>query len=365
MKYNAWVVILVLLMKGEAAASPGVEIIVPGEHVSSDRCRISVVGRATVPAVRLYLNGEFQAELLVQDSMFHTSVRMPYGLNEIAVIPVPRREAPASTADSDTAQVLCGPEVSRDQGRLFRDYRFHGREAPAACLRCHVQDAAGTSRRNKAEWCYPCHNTVRQRLREHTVEDARPCTGCHPIGKDLTSSASGLVGGHNPCYLCHQDKIGEFAQEYVHGPVAGGSCTICHDPHGSEFAKTLVSPVPVLCETCHGEVSGKTRPVQHYPFAQGWCIDCHDPHATDNKWVLVKEGQELCLGCHFNDGTEVTHRHPFGSKPKGKLSVPLPLSDDGRLECLTCHEAHAGEASYLLRTTRANVCLGCHPDIEQ
>jgi predicted CXXCH cytochrome family protein len=364
MKYNAVVVLMVLLMRGETNASPGVEIFVPGEHVSSEKCRISVVGRATVPSVRLYLNGEFQAELEVQDSMFHTSVRMPYGLNEIAVVPATRGGTGDPSA-SDTAQVLCGPEFSREQGRFFREYRFHGKEAPSACLRCHVQDGRGASGRTGAEWCYPCHNTVRQRLREHTVEDIRPCTGCHPVSRDLTASTASTEAGHNPCYQCHQDKIGQFAKDFVHGPVAGGSCTICHDPHGSEFAKTLVSPVPVLCETCHGDVSGKTRPVQHYPFAQGWCIDCHDPHATGNRWVLVKEGQDLCLGCHFNDGTEKTHRHPFGEKPKNKLAVPLRLGEDGKLDCLTCHEPHAATAGNLLRSNRANVCLGCHPDIEQ
>ena len=45
--------------------------------------------------------------------------------------------------------------------------------------------------------------------------------------------------------------------------------------------------------------------------------------------------------------------------------MPLKLSEDGKLECLTCHEPHAAGAGYLLRSNRANVCLGCHPDIEE
>jgi predicted CXXCH cytochrome family protein len=68
--------------------------------------------------------------------------------------------------------------------------------------------------------------------------------------------------------------------------------------------------------------------------------------------------------CHFNDGTQKTHRHPFGVKPERELSVPLLLGDDGKLECLSCHEPHAASAEYLLRTTQANICLGCHPELE-
>jgi predicted CXXCH cytochrome family protein len=338
-----------------------VEILVPGEHISSSRNRVSIVGYAEVPVLRLYVNGEFQTELTVQDSVFHASVSLPYGLNEIEIVPM-TSDIAHTLPIGDSVEILCGPRFSREQGRFFGNYRFHGEEKPSACLNCHAQDIEMESGRRKAEWCYPCHNTIRQRLREHTVDDVRPCTGCHPIDRDLTAMGADIRGQHNPCYQCHQDKIGLFVQDYVHGPVAGGTCTVCHDPHGSEFAMTLVSPVPVLCATCHTDISGKNDLVQHYPFAQGWCIDCHDPHATSNKWVLIKEGAELCFNCHYGDGTEITHRHPYGVKPKKKLASPLPLGKDGKLECLSCHKAHASNATKMLRTNTANICLGCHPD---
>jgi predicted CXXCH cytochrome family protein len=354
---------LILLTTGIARGTPLIEIIVPGEHVSLERSRISVVGHSTAPVVRLYLNGEFEAELVVRDNVFHTSVRLPYGLNEIRVVPVDDNNRENASAQ-DAVEVLCGPRVSREQGRLFAEYRFHSSEQPAVCLDCHTGDADGTPGAGGAEWCYPCHNTVRQRLRAHTVEDIRPCTGCHRIRQDLTAESFETTGGENPCFQCHSDKVGLLEEEYVHGPVAGGACTICHDPHGSDYASTLVSPVPVLCETCHDQLSGENKPVQHYPFLRGWCIDCHDPHATSNKWVLVKKGRDLCLNCHLIDGTQRAHRHPYGVKPKNKLAVPLTLGEDGKLECLSCHEPHAARANDLLRSDRSNVCLGCHPGIE-
>jgi predicted CXXCH cytochrome family protein len=363
MKYSAVTLILTLLLPGvqtaEAMARPAVEILYPGEHVSTERCRLSVVGYSTVPKLQLYVNGEMWGELTVRDSVFHYSVRLPYGLNNIAVIPVVGNTA---SVTGDTAQVLCGPRFSREEGRLFESYQFHSDESPGECLRCHVQDVGDESQASNAEWCYPCHNMVRQRLRAHTIEDIRPCTGCHRIRRDLTVAAIMTPEEKNPCYQCHSDKIGLFTKDYVHGPVAGGSCTVCHDPHGSSFAKTLVRPVPVLCESCHTEISGTEKAVQHYPFAQGWCVDCHDPHSTSNKWALLKGGQELCKNCHFNDRTEATHTHPFDVKPKHKLASHLSLGESGLLECLSCHEPHAGNAPYLLRTNTANMCMGCHPN---
>jgi predicted CXXCH cytochrome family protein len=358
MTYRAAIICLAVLTVGGARNSSAVEILVPGEHISSSRSSISIVGYATVPILHLYVNGAFRGELAVQDSIFHAKVRLPYGLNEILITHT-GSEASSNDPDNDSISVLCGPRFSRDQIRFFDEYRFHDRERPAACRRCHVQNE-GAQPAGMGEWCYPCHNDVRQRLREHIVDDTRPCTGCHLIERDLqTTIQTGI--DNNPCYQCHTDKIGLLARDYVHGPVAGGSCTVCHDPHGSQFAKTLVSPVPILCQACHLSVSGQTLPVQHYPFAQGWCVDCHDPHATSNKWVLLKEGQELCLGCHFTDATRKTHRHPYGVKPRNKkLASQLQLGKDGKLDCLTCHTPHASTASFLLRTDEENKCLGCH-----
>lgn len=362
----AGVILLAVAMGWPAAglqsAVPAVEILVPPEHVSTEHSRIAVVGRSNAPEIQVFVNGAFVLRTATRDSIFHVSLRLPYGLNDVVVTPV--AEDPVVVDEGGASiEILCGPAFTRDQGRLFVEYRFHNRIAQTQCLPCHTRPQDTTP---SLDSCNPCHNKVRQRLEEHTVDKSRPCTGCHTIESDLTATNPAGPGGANPCYDCHPDKIGLLARDYVHGPVAGGSCTVCHDPHGSQFTKTLVRPVPVLCESCHIDISGRYRKHLHYPFEQGWCIECHDPHATNNRWVLLKSGEELCMSCHFTDGSQRTHNHPHGVKPKKPLPPHLHLGSTGELECLTCHQPHGSDAPYLLRlrSDGENMCLGCHRDRE-
>jgi predicted CXXCH cytochrome family protein len=187
------------------------------------------------------------------------------------------------------------------------------------------------------------------------------CSDCHLVNEDLTVSRPRTHSDANPCYGCHQSKIGEFDQDYVHGPVAGGACTICHDPHGSDFADTLNQPAVLLCLSCHeDQVPGRFE-VEHQPFTNGQCVDCHDPHSTMNRWVLVRSSEQLCFPCHGADGEIASHQHPYNVKPRRKLEVALQLTPSGRLECLSCHEAHGGSQRAMLRSPTADLCVGCHP----
>ena len=176
----------------------------------------------------------------------------------------------------------------------------------------------------------------------------------------LTLSKPASHADANPCYGCHDDKIGEFAQDYVHGPVAGGACTICHDPHGSDFAHTLNQPAGMLCLSCH-DMDPTLYEVEHQPVVNGQCVDCHDPHATMNRWVLVRSSEDLCFPCHGNGGELAEHQHPYNVKPKLRLEVRLKLTPEGRLECLSCHEAHGGSKRAMLRSPTKDLCVGCHP----
>ncbi len=359
MRNVIFTVVLATLWAG-AADVHAIEIIYPASHVGTVYPRISVVGRTGAGAIALDVNGKLARSQTVADGIFHLRVPIPYGLNHITVrIPAddPVQEEPVEL------QVLCGPKIPRSYEKVFAPVLFHGQEARQECRRCHDPQSGQWVTGGGDGWCYSCHADIQQQFRSHGAENEELCTMCHSIAPDMTRHTVGRYSDMNPCFKCHTDKIGEFAQDFIHGPVAGGTCTVCHNPHGSQFARNLKTPLPVLCIFCHTDVADMDAPQQHEPFMQGHCADCHDPHATANRWVLVKKTGELCLGCHQGLTEPGAHRHPLGGeKPKAELAAGLKLDTDGRLECLTCHRPHGSVADFLLRSTTANGCSECHPE---
>lgn len=113
-------------------------------------------------------------------------------------------------------------------------------------------------------------------------------------------------------------------------------CEGCHgDRKKRGFSRqvNLVAPVPELCYTCHEELRDLPGDV-HGPVAVGVCTYCHEPHRTRNKHLLKKPAPELCYQCH--DPDEIVF---FDSKH----------ADPSYENCNQCHEGHASENSGLLK----------------
>ena len=354
--------VMILMLSGPAVA--GLEVLVPPSQFSTVRPNIHIVGRAESPWVVLELNGKMLPSVETDDSMFHALVWLPYGLNTLTLSARADSNSSGDTGDSQTLEILCGPRIAREYQKVFGQYSFHDQVEPAACLECHDAEVGEGPFVEDADWCYSCHALIREQFRSHVTSNRKLCTNCHRLKPDLSWELTGVYTDMNPCFLCHKDKIGEFAQDFIHGPVAGGTCTVCHNPHGSQFEKNLRSPVPVLCLYCHTSIEERNEPVQHAPFAEGKCVACHDPHATGNRWVLNRKSGELCLGCHRDDMADGNHRHPTDAKPNRPLATGLALDENGHLECVTCHRPHYASAEFLLRTSGENACLGCHPEYQ-
>lgn len=364
--------VLVVFLVAQVAVAD-LDILVPNKQVSSVLPRIHVVGYSDYPEVAISLNGKHLTKVETDGDIFHSLIHMPYGLNQISVAPVSPTGERGSVSDTFMSlvleeavelEVLCGPRIPRNYQKVYIPYVFHDTAQHPECLDCHSRTTSSADEDEDAEWCYECHSLIQQQFNGHVVGDENLCTNCHRLDEDLTLKRTGVYTDMNPCFLCHKDKIGEFAKDFIHGPVAGGTCVVCHNPHGSEFEANLHSPVPVLCLFCHTSIDEQTDPVQHAPFSSGYCVECHDPHATGNRWVLNRSSGVLCIDCHEKVVTGSSHRHPVDAMPKTALKKELALNDEGRLECLTCHHPHSGSAQFLLRTSGGNACLGCHPEYQ-
>ncbi len=113
----------------------------------------------------------------------------------------------------------------------------------------------------------------------HYPYGERECASCH----NERSLGSMLEPQPGLCYLCHEDLSEQY--NYLHGPVAGGYCTACHDPHSSENEHLLKYTGEALCFYCH-----KARSVLGNEMHEGiegmLCTDCHNPHGGEDKYIF-------------------------------------------------------------------------------
>jgi predicted CXXCH cytochrome family protein len=118
-----------------------------------------------------------------------------------------------------------------------------------------------------------------QSLWIHYPYAERECVACHneqSLGS-MTEPEPGL------CYICHMDLSEEYT--YLHGPVAGGYCSSCHDPHSAENEKLLRFPGDQLCFYCHAE-NDVHRNEMHMDLDGMVCTDCHNPHGGEDKYIF-------------------------------------------------------------------------------
>ena len=113
----------------------------------------------------------------------------------------------------------------------------------------------------------------------HPPYQDRDCSSCHDIqaGNRLLSPQPDL------CYGCHDDFRDSY--EFLHGPVAGGYCTACHNPHMAKNPKLLFAKGQDLCLFCHEKRDVFANPV-HLDIGETDCTECHNPHGGDDRLLL-------------------------------------------------------------------------------
>jgi predicted CXXCH cytochrome family protein len=242
------------------------------------------------------------------------------------------------------------------------------------------------------ESCVSCHAALVKTRNVHALTE--DCSSCHESvatphpqkGKKTFKLAQQVPA---LCLTCHN----AFDKSVVHAPVKEGSCTTCHDPHGSDEAKLLNAAPKELCLACHAEKAESKHP--HGPVSAGDCLACHDPHQSEHKALLVKQGDALCAGCHLDTqafskaksvhaaleaGCTSCHNPHGAANPKllselgsqlcfqchdemaakvAKASVQhAPVKSDKG--CVSCHSPHSSNNPKLLLKAESETCLGCH-----
>ncbi|RMF61701.1 MAG: hypothetical protein D6748_01025 [Calditrichaeota bacterium] len=128
-----------------------------------------------------------------------------------------------------------------------------------------------------------------------------------------------------------RNKLAQRQPTYnLHPPYKERKCNQCHDR--SQGTNRLKEPMPQLCFSCHTDFS-KPYAVMHGPVASGNCTGCHNPHMSKNQKLLTRTGQNICLYCHESKLVFKNEEHE-----------DLEPSDN----CTDCHDPHGGDDRFLL-----------------
>jgi predicted CXXCH cytochrome family protein len=114
-----------------------------------------------------------------------------------------------------------------------------------------------------------------------------------------------------------------------HPPYQQKDCSACHDQNTTG---KQIKPMPDLCYQCHLDFATRYK-VLHGPVGGGECTACHNPHFSTNGKLLIRKNQDMCLFCHESDQIMKTNAH-------------LEIKD---IQCTECHNPHGGEDRYVLK----------------
>lgn len=179
-------------------------------------------------------------------------------------------------------------------------------------------------------------------------EKTKICISCHKFQSMMD------------CVNCHKDRL---LGKWVHKPVREGACFDCHEKSTYFRVKEPSSDVCLNCHKDLRQVIEKSDRI-HGPVAGGYCTICHSPHKNNVQTHLRKSMQDLCNQCHKSDLLGYTYHssnyiknHPVSSKiikKTGKI-----------LNCGSCHNPHAANNQKLLNLQNVSLsdfCLQCHDE---
>ncbi len=246
------------------------------------------------------------------------------------------------------------PHQSTEKALLIKDSK-------SLCLFCHEELAEGLQHAG----------TIHKPLAA-----GQPCSACHevhggPYAHLLTTDGPAL------CFKCHEDvgKRYQKAKTKHDALYTGDRCGNCHRPHYAANAGLMAESEQELCLHCHAkDDTRRSHPLKniktelqgkkylHGPLAEGRCSACHEPHGSDNFRMLTRQypatfyapyrpgAYAFCLSCHeenllrFPDTTIYTN---FRDGKRNLHYLHVSNTRKGR-SCRACHQPHASNGPKLV-----------------
>ncbi len=241
----------------------------------------------------------------------------------------------------------------------FPKYAFHTEGGEDRCAECHAFEddtAAASGMMALNTICLKCHNPLMSERFVHGPIAVGTCAVCHSFSSKPNRYELNQ-GSFDLCLLCHVKKAEELnTTANTHGPLGAALCDICHEPHSSPNRSQLRLPSGEICMICHKTLNKvfDEKAFLHKPFEERKCEVCHNPHFSDQAFLLKKESVELCLSCHEDRMAE--HRHPVGVEPRKKLPFEARYGPEGELICVTCHNPHGAGGENMLPKDGCSTC---------
>lgn len=320
-------ILLSLLFFLQSPAAAGVKLIYPepSSSVSQSRHLIIKLGSTDISAVVVTVNGVASDSLPVGTIEYKRAFRdflilqpvWDKGKNQILV----ETFSGATKLESFKAEIFYAPEGEAVTIPVeFPATLLHRPEAEGLCIPCH--NMRPTAKQfidvpDKDNPCYACHKRMGYQKNVHTPVGMYSCIQCHSL--QGSPKYAPVARETRLCFKCHTDKQKEFKEyKFLHGPLAGDMCEICHNPHSSENPGQLRQPINKLCLSCHEQVlkgihvvaisDGSSHPVADKTDLSERgngrdlsCISCHNPHGGKARYYYVTgtdSKMELCQMCH-------------------------------------------------------------------
>lgn len=195
-----------------------------------------------------------------------------------------------------------------------------------------------------SQTCLTCHEKTNHPNWYGGAHDRRGvgCTDCHSV-HDPNSAKAQLRTAAEPdtCNRCH-GAIRAQGLRTSHHPVREGlmTCSSCHDVHDASKPKLIRADwTNELCLQCHTEKRGPFF-WEHAPVREN-CLNCHNPHGSNHDKLLVSQQPWLCQRCHLNT------RHPGTLYSNVNSAGEQTTASNRAVEhaCKNCHQnVHGGNS---------------------